>query len=546
MLPGRKYTLDDARRILWNGKWIILLPIVPGLVAGLLVARAQPEMFKSSTLIQVLQQRVPDAFVKTTVTSTVEERLKSIEEVVKSRTALETMITSLDLYPGARPDQMESLVSQAATNLEIKVAGNAPGSFRGPGPVNALRVTFTHPDKNMALKVTQRVTAMLLEENAKLRGNQANATNQFLERQLAATRAKLEEQERKVEDFRQRYAGRLPTQVQSNMQAVQTAQSSLSSIVESMQRDRDRKYMLERLYNEAAAQVNQLAATVPPMPGQGQTDPTGLPTQASAAQRLAIARAQLEAMQLRLKPEHPDIRRQTRIIGDLEKLAAAEAQQASTPSASGSAPVARVQSPEELRRRESLAQQKAEIEALGRTIVFKENEERRLRGVIGDYQGKIESIPGVESEWARLDRDYATINESYKQLLTKSQDAQIAANLEENQVGEQFKVLDAPQVSDQATSTNRMQINLIGAVAGLFIGFAIVALRELRDSSFRTENDILTVLSLPVLANVPFAPSKTDLARERKQRLFKLGSAACMMLVCAVVVVALRLWKFMA
>jgi len=544
MLPGRKYTIDEIRKLLWKGKWIMLAPIVPGLIVGLLISRSQPDLFKANTLIQVLPQRVPDSFVKTTVTSTVEERLKSIEEMVKSRTALELMITEFDLYPGAGPAAMEDLVADAASKLELKVAGTAPGSWRGPGPVNALRVTFTHQDPQKALKVTQKVTAMLLEENAKMRGSQANATDQFLERQLAETRAKLEEQERKVEDFRQRYAGRLPTQIQSNMQASQNTQSALSSLVESLQRDRDRKYMLERLYNDASSQLNSIATMAPPpVPGQSATDSSGLPTQASAQQRLAVARAQLEAFELRLKPEHPDIRRQKRIIADLEKQAEAEARQ--TPTASG-APTARVSSPDEVRRREALVQQKAEIDALGRQITFKEGEERRLRSLIADYQSKIEAIPGVESEWTRLDRDYATIQESYKNLLTKSQDAKIAANLEENQIGEQFKVLDQPQVSDQATTSNRTQINVLSAVIGFFIGFAIVALREVMDTSFRTEGDVLNVLSLPVLAMVPYAPSKADVARARRHRLLSSASAAAMLVTCAAVFWFMQLWKFWA
>jgi polysaccharide chain length determinant protein (PEP-CTERM system associated) len=536
MLPGRKYTIDDIRRILWKGRWIMLAPIVPGLIVGLVVARAQPELYKSSTLIQVLPQRVPDSFVKTTVTSTVEERLKSIEEIVKSRTALEAMITDLGLYPDSKLP-MEDLVVDASAKLELKVAGTAPGAFRTPGAVNALRVTFTHADKKKALAVTQRVTAMLLEENALMRGSQANATNHFLEQQLAETRTKLEEQERKVEAFRQRYAGRLPTQIQTNMQAVQSTQSQLASLVESLQRDRDRKYMLERLNNDASAQLDQILTAPPPATAGPGTDPNGLPSQASAQQRLAIARSQLEAMQLRLKPEHPDIRRQNRIIADLEKLAAAEA--------SGTAPVAstRVASGEEIRRREMVSQQKAEIASLGRQIIFKEGEERRLRSVIADYQTKIEAVPGVESEWTRLDRDYATIQESYKSLLTKSQEAKIAANLEENQVGEQFKVLDAPQVSDQATSSFRTQISVLGTFVGFLIGFAIVALREFMDTSFRTESDVLNVLSLPVLATVPFTPSPAELAGARRVRTVSSASAAAMLAVCGIVFWYLQLWK---
>jgi polysaccharide chain length determinant protein (PEP-CTERM system associated) len=550
MLPGRKYTPDDYIKILLRGKWIILTPAFLGVMGGLVVSRAQPELYKSQTMIQVLPQRVPDSFVKTTVTSTVEERLKSIEEMIKSRTALEGMITDLNLYPEKMGHAaMEDMVAETASKLELKVASTAPGSWRGPGPANSLRVTFTHPDKQKALQVTQKVTAMLLEENARMRGSQANATSEFLERQLAEKRADLEAQEQKVEAFRQRYAGRLPTQLAGNMQAVTSTQSALTSLVDGLQRDRDRKLMLERLYNDAAAQLTALAsmpaAVQASAGGQPSTDPTAVAANASAGQRLAQARANLAAQELRLKPEHPDIRRLKRQISDLEKQVEAEGQQPS-PSSTTPTVVARGASPEEIRRREALTQQKAEIETLGRQILFKEGEERRLRAQAAEYQSKIDAIPGVESEWTQLDRDYATKQETYKNLLTNSQAAKIAANLEAQQIGEQFKVLDQPQVSDQATNANRLQINLIGLALGLFLGIAIVGFLEFRDTSFRSESDILNALALPVLATVPFAPSAADLGRERRQRMLLSASGAVMLVACAGVFWYLKLWKFIA
>ena len=48
---------------------------------------------------------------------------------------------------------------------------------------------------------------------------------------------------------------------------------------------------------------------------------------------------------------------------------------------------------------------RAEIESLDRQIVFKEGEEKRLRGEIAAYQARLEAVPGVESEWIALTRD---------------------------------------------------------------------------------------------------------------------------------------------
>ncbi len=108
-------------------------------------------------------------------------------------------------------------------------------------------------DKATALKTAERLTQLLIQENTLMRGNLAEATNEFLGTQLADARKRLEAQEQKLQNFRQLHAGRLPSQVQANMQAVQTTQMALNSAQESLARDRDRKLMLERLYRDARA-----------------------------------------------------------------------------------------------------------------------------------------------------------------------------------------------------------------------------------------------------------------------------------------------------
>ncbi len=55
-------------------------------------------------------------------------------------------------------------------------------------------------------------------------------------------------------------------------------------------------------------------------------------------------------------------------------------------------------------------------------------------------------MPGVESEYLALTRDYDTMQASFKDLLTKSEAARVAEDLESRQIGEQFRVLDAPRV----------------------------------------------------------------------------------------------------
>ena len=352
---------------------------------------------------------------------------------MRSRTQLEQVITEFNLYPEQRAKlPLDDVIAIMRGEVIVEPAGMMANGRRPPGPVTAFRVAFTYPDKTLALKTAERLTQLLIQENTMMRGNLAEATNEFLETQLADARKRLEAQEQKLEAFRLRHAGRLPSQLQANMQGVQTTQMSLSSAQESLARDRDRKLMLERLQNDNEQMLQNLPLTPPPTT-QGSTDPNALPT-GSAQQRLTAARANLETLQLRLKPDHPDIRRAERLIRDLEQQAKAEAAQQGP-----SGPVQRATSPEELRRRDLLTQQRAEIESLGRQIAAKEREVVMLRGQLAGYQGRIESVPGLESEETALSRDYNTLQHNYQQLLAKSEDSKVAANLERRQIGEQFK-----------------------------------------------------------------------------------------------------------
>jgi hypothetical protein len=51
---------------------------------------------------------------------------------------------------------------------------------------------------------------------------------------------------------------------------------------------------------------------------------------------------------------------------------------------------------------------------------------------------------------------------------------------------------------------------MFGMLAGLGCGFALVALLEYRDKSFKSDDEITRVLTLPVLAVVPFMQTATE------------------------------------
>jgi polysaccharide chain length determinant protein (PEP-CTERM system associated) len=536
MLPGKKYAASDALRLLRKYGWIVVASLLAGAFVALVVSALLPDMYRSEMLVQIVPQRVPDSYVQSTVTIRTEDRLDSLSQQVMSRTQLERLIEEFDLYAKMRSKlPLEDVVEHMRSNIDrelVRATRNEPAA--------AFHLRFTYPDAKIATTVTSRLGSLFIDQNARDRGDLAEATNDFLGVQLAEARTGLEAQERKLEGFRQRHSGRLPSQLDFNMQAIQNTQLQLQSLVESLARDRDRKLILERWYGDAAAEAAPVPVTVQ-APAGTQGDALAGAATLSPRQQLDLAQATLERLSLRLTPEHPDIVRTKRLIAELErKVNEQDADPATSP---GSATIG---SPQEVQRRERLRQMRAEIESLDRQVAFKESEETRLRAAVADYQSKIAAVPALESEWVSLTRDYETLKIAYQKLLAKSEDSKVAADLERRQIGEQFRILDPARIPVKPISPERLKINAAGAALGLFFGVALVALLEVRDSSFRTEAEVVTLLALPVLAQIPVVDTAADLRVRRRRRLLSSAATAMVVAVSGYVFWAMELWRYVA
>lgn len=543
MLPGRELSIDALLKALQRWRWLVIVPLFVGVLGGLLASRFLPSRYRSDALIQIVPQRVPETYVSATVTERVEDRLRAISQQVLSRTQLEKLITDFELFPeDRRAYPMEDVVQRMQDRVTIAPVATARATQRDAG-ADAFRVSFDYEDAVTAQKVVERLASFFIDTNARERGTQAEQTSAFLEAQMADARTRLEAQELKLKAFRERNAGRLPTQTQANMQAIQNAQLALQATVESLARDRDRRLILDRLHSEATAQAEAPGGAVSaPSDRSLAADPTsGLPANAPAAQRLAAAERARSQMELRLSAKHPDVIRVKRLIEDLRLQVDAEALQ--RPVAPGGLPDTPVD-PEEARRRDKLREQRAEIESLDRQIAFKSAEERRLRAQINAYQSRLEALPGVESEWVALTRDYETLQETYRDLLAKSENSKMAASLEQRQIGEQFRILDPPRVAQRPHSPNRIRINALAVAGGLGLGLVLVGLAYVRDTTMRSESDVMGAIDLPVLALLPYVTTADDLRRQRRHRHVEWVAAATLVTFGGVLVWSLQLWRY--
>lgn len=520
MLPGRNYTPEDFLRIAWRRKWLILLPLVIVSIAAALITRRLPDVYRSETTILVVPQRVPESYVRSTVTDRIEDRLKSMQQQILSRSRLERIIADLGLSPETEARQtVEDLIEYMRASVKVVA------SVRG----DAFTVSYESRNPQAAQLVTARVTSLFIEENVKDRVTLAEGTSKFLQVQLDEAKQKLIDREKQLEAYRLQHAGELPSQAVSNLQALQNARMSLQSIVDSMNRNRDRQADMERQIADLLVPDGSTPAITAAAPA-----PTGAPGDGaglSPAERLQQAREHLTVLEGRLKPQHPDVIRQRRVVTQLEQTLGS----ARPATAAAEGPASPPKSILDVQRERHLRETRANLESVKRRIASEEQQQARVQGEIALYQARLEAAPVRESELTELNRDYETLQVMYRGLLAKREESKISANLEKRYVGEQFKVLDPARVPDRPFSPNRARANGLGALLGLMIGLGLVALLEFMDVTLKSEDDVRVVLGLPVIATVPMMLADSqiplDAARRRGWWPFAAGAGAVVGLV---------------
>jgi polysaccharide chain length determinant protein (PEP-CTERM system associated) len=518
MLPGKKYTSDDVLSLLRRRAWLIVVLLVVGTAAGTLVYQRLPRWYRSETVIMLMAQRIPDAYVKATSTDKIEDRLSTLEDQILSRSRLERIIDEQNLYADLRGKQpLETLVARMRKEITVKVEGK-----------DTFRLIYIGRDAETVQRVTARLASLFIEENLRDRGKQTQDTNDFLDSQLQDARRRLVEHEKKLEAYRREHSGQLPSQAASNLQAIQNLQMQIQALDAATDRATERRLLLER-------QIADAEAAGPVALPAAQAEAAGVPVTTGAA--LEAARVRLRDLLTHAKPDHPDVQAAQRAVRDLEAKQTAE----STAAGPSGRPVQDALSPAEAQRQNRSRELRAELDVLDQQARARQAQEKRLRDEVAAYQAKLDSVPSRESDLDELTRDYRTLQATYEGLLVKREDARLASDLERRNIGQQFKVLDQAGLPERPFSPKRILVLGGGAGGGVALALLILGLLEYRDDSFTREEEVVRLCQVPVLALVPTLTSvvKRDRARRRTQALL----AATVVALLASVAAALAVWQ---
>jgi polysaccharide biosynthesis transport protein len=485
------YLSIAKRRRFW-----IILPALAVLITTSIVAWRLPDLYRCATTILVDPQKVPESYIKSTVTSGIADRLSTIQEQVTSPAELKKLIDTMGLYP----DLKKRLGEQEIIRIMQQSIGIEPVTSMGT-QLSAFQITFKGKNPVETAQVANQIAAMFISENLKAREQQSYGTADFLESELQKTSQQLQQKESELGAIRSQYIQDLPESEQYHVQQAESLRTQLRSIDEQISRDQQEKVYLQSVMSTTSPTVDMdLGAGTSPYQSQVENLQT-----------------KLNSLRSRYGPAYPDVRR---LEAQLEQL---KAKIPATPDTPASANAANRQTHNPV--------VEAQLEKLDQDITDAKANAVKVQSDIDFHISKIQREPIFWEKTAGVTRDYDTLRARYTQLLDKKLAADTASAMESRQKSERFVILDPAQVPEKPYSPNRPLLILAGLAGGIFVGVGVVVVMEIMDESVRDGRQAERILSRPVLAGVP--EILTD--RQQWDRRIRLGVASLTTVVTAVV-----------
>ena len=456
-------------------KYLALGVLAATLAAALTVALAMPGIYRSTATVLVARPEMTLPNNRTALSGELEARLNRIGEEVLSRSRLEDLLNRYDFYGPHTRDDMEQSVNRFRRDVKVDMKGIDP--VQGRGTTIAFAITVRGRDPKMVADVANELANVYVSENSTIRERRAAEAVQDVKREVDEAQARLDQQDRRTNEFKRRNMGQLPEQVAANLA------------------------MLERLNAQLALNNhNQVVALERRTAMRPTGDGGGMPA-SSPEEALEMRLNQLNFDLVRLKrtysDKYPDVIQTKQEIETVKKQLAelSPSQTKSSSSKTGTT------SPSTQPIDSQLAALKAE--------------DQRLRQMIAAYQSRVEMAPEREQELQELSRDYRASREIYEVALKRYHEAQAAVDVERRRAREEFQVIETAFPAREPAAPNRGKLALLGVALACAVTAGVVMLAEQLDTSFHGVDDLRAFSKLPVLVTIPEIKTRSDRTRRR-------------------------------
>jgi uncharacterized protein involved in exopolysaccharide biosynthesis len=518
---------SEYLRVLWRKRYFVLIPLALSGVISIVGVRFLKPVYMSSSVILMEDKSYLNEEVASLVS--VEERRAAIDEEtllkltgqVTSSVFLDELIDQLGLssnpaviaaaerdrdekYPHVSTAELVRRRLRSLISHKIEVTLTGPGMFR---------IACYDYDTEACYKLADAVANLIVETNQRKRLEGLKRASEFSDEQLRIYKTRLEESEARLEELQGRIT---KLAVESNLVGESSRYGEEVGGESNLRAAETLKEQLDIRVNELDAVVSRtrerLVGLVGRVPDDDRmrSDPE--------VRKIALNLNSLRETQLRLSLASRGGRSED-LTRNEQAVELAESN---------------------LRRRLAVVADAAfpDVDAdlrpltveyhLQRAILRSyESQRSRLVAYIDSFKQKLDVTPQLESQVEKLTEEVKTNRELYQTFLKAKTSAQVSEAAESTNLGPTIEIMERASRPLVPVKPDKTNIILLALIFGGAIGAAGIVVSEYADASFRTVEDIETVLELKVLGAVPLVDGRArwDQVKEKRQRWIWVGAA---------------------
>jgi len=511
--------LSDYLAVLRRRRGQILRVAAAVFALALAAAVLLPPVYRSTATLLV-EQEVSADVVRSTVSGYLMQRLKVIEARVLTPRNLARIARDHGLYPEDAERSEGYIAARMRENIQVQpISVQVNDLQRGVSGLTtvAFELSYEARTPEMAQEVAQELATLFIDENRAIRTAKARGASAFLLEEEKRLREHINELEAQLATYKTENRGRLPELMNLNMQMLERSQREIEEAQQQIYDLEERKLQLQsqlgqvepytgdspggRLrqvqtqYVEAASRYSPQHPDVVRLKRELETlkQQFGIGEDPRVLEReYRTTRAQLAEARKQYAAGHPDVVRLERAVASLEeRLRAARNDPADFEMKPDNPAYVALQT---------------QLDAL--EISLRAAQERRARAQqrAAEYEARLVQTPSVEQAGQALEREYEAAMKKYREIKQNLMDANLAVELEEEQKGESFSILQPANLPGSPEQPNRKAFLLLGLVLGIGGGIGYASVAEYMDRTVRGGQSVAGLLGAPPLAAIPFIP----------------------------------------
>lgn len=514
-VPRRALDFEDYVDMLRRNVAWIIGPAFAGLVIATVVAYVLQDTYVSRAMIRIVPQQISDSLVQTTTTQQIADHINAMAESILSRNTLTNLINTFHLYPKEmKSEPLEDVINKMKSATTIRPMVGVADLGNNQRSLPAMQISFKYRDRLLAQKVCDEFVGRFISLSTSESSEHNEAANQFLMDETDRAKRELDVINQKLADFRSRNAGRLPEEMQVNLQEMNTLATQENNLNAALNQNNERKMLMETSLRGAKDRLAAIKDVTP---------------QAQARnQRVEELNRDIETLQTRIEnmkdqftDVYPDLvaaRQQLQVLERQRDQALKEKPK------QGPAVENPMIARERLDAQQAIDTILAQIKANEMEAQQIRREQAQLETQMRAYEARVQGIPAGEKEYVELINARDLAKAHYDDMEQKRQRASLSNDLITRKQGESLELLESASLPEEPTEPKRPMLIAIGPAAGLLLGLIIVAIREVKDTSLKNLKDARMYTQLNILGSIPLL--ENDLLVQRRKQIAWVGWAA--------------------